>query len=161
MEVRLSLNGSEYKTIREGSGRITVPVSAEESVELHVRRMPGGGFTVETPEGWKPAEAVRNGDTIWVRFEGRTYRFEVERGRARKRSRGAGDLSSPMPGQVQKVLVSAGDTVEAHQALLVVEAMKMQLEIKAPHDGVVKKLLAAEGDQVDAGVPLAEVEAAS
>ena len=65
-----------------------------------------------------------------------------------------------MPGQVQKILVQAGDAVEAGQALAVVEAMKMQLEIKAPHAGTVKELLAAEGDQVAAGVPLVALEAA-
>jgi biotin carboxyl carrier protein len=62
-----------------------------------------------------------------------------------------------MPGQIQKLLVSPGDQVEAHQPLLVVEAMKMQIEIKAPHAGRVAKLLAAEGEQVEAGVPLVEL----
>ena len=160
MDIRLNLNGSEYKARREGRGKVKILHSLDETVGFDVRRMPGGEFMVETADGWHAAEAIRHEDTVWVRFEGRTYRFEVERGRTRKRAQGAGDLSSPMPGQVQKVLVAVGDAVEAHQPLMVVEAMKMQLEIKAPRDGTVKKLLAGEGDQVEAGVPLAELEAA-
>ena len=106
----------------------------------------------------RPADAVRDGSTVWVRFEGRTYRFELVRGQRRERAHTGGDLSSPMPGQVQKVMVSVGETVEAHQPIMVVEAMKMQLEIKAPHAGTVKRLLAEQGEQIEAGMPLAELE---
>jgi biotin carboxyl carrier protein len=66
-----------------------------------------------------------------------------------------------MPGQVQKLLVAEGDTVEAGQPLLVVEAMKMQLEIKAPEAGRVRRLRVREGEQVMEGVPLAEMEPAT
>ena len=64
-----------------------------------------------------------------------------------------------MPGQVLRVLVEVGDVVEKGQALMVVEAMKMQLEISAPHAGKVLSLAVAPGDKVAPGVPLAEVEA--
>jgi 3-methylcrotonyl-CoA carboxylase alpha subunit len=62
-----------------------------------------------------------------------------------------------MPGQVVKLLVEPGATVGAGDPLLVVEAMKMQLEIKAPFAGTVTRFLAAEGDQVDAGVDLVDL----
>ena len=62
-----------------------------------------------------------------------------------------------MPGKVVRVLVKAGDAVKAGQGLLVIEAMKMQNEIRSPKSGTVEKLLAAEGQPVNAGETLAVV----
>jgi biotin carboxyl carrier protein len=63
-----------------------------------------------------------------------------------------------MPGKVIRVLVKAGDDVEAGQGLVVVEAMKMQNEIRSPKKGKVERLLAKEGQTVNAGEILAWVE---
>jgi biotin carboxyl carrier protein len=63
-----------------------------------------------------------------------------------------------MPGQVLRVLVEVGETVEQGQPVMVVEAMKMQLEIAAPHTGVVRSLAVGPGDKVAPGIPLAEIE---
>lgn len=67
-------------------------------------------------------------------------------------------LVSPMPGKVVRVLAPAGTPVEAGQGVIVVEAMKMQNEIKSPKKGVVQKIVAAEGAPVNAGEVLAVVE---
>ena len=120
-----------------------------------------GEFVLDGPAGPRRGYAVRGGDVVWVHFGGTTYRFEVERGVARRRSAGGHDrIASPMPGQVLRVLVAAGDRVERGQPLLVVEAMKMQIELAAPHHGVVAALFARPGDRVHPGVPLADVEPA-
>ncbi|MBV9743635.1 MAG: biotin/lipoyl-binding protein, partial [Acidobacteriia bacterium] len=66
-------------------------------------------------------------------------------------------LSSPMPGKVVHVLVAVGDAVKAGQAILVVEAMKMQNEIKAPRAGSVVSLWTQVGATVSAGEPLATI----
>jgi biotin carboxyl carrier protein len=66
-------------------------------------------------------------------------------------------LLASMPGKVLRVMVSAMDQVEAGQALLVIEAMKMQNEIKSPNKGIVKQLI-KEGTFVNAGDVLAIVE---
>jgi biotin carboxyl carrier protein len=71
---------------------------------------------------------------------------------------GRQQVVAPMPGKVVRLLVKAGDTVEAGQGLLVVEAMKMQNEIRSPKSGVVERLLAQEGQAVNAGEILAWVE---
>jgi biotin carboxyl carrier protein len=63
-----------------------------------------------------------------------------------------------MPGKVVRLLVSEGDAVDAGQGLLVVEAMKMQNEVRSPKAGRVEKLLAKEGLAVNAGDVLAWVE---
>jgi biotin carboxyl carrier protein len=67
-------------------------------------------------------------------------------------------LTAPMPGKVVRVLVREGDAVEAGAGVLVVEAMKMQNEIKSPKRGTIQKMLAAEGVAVNAGDVLAIVE---
>ena len=67
-------------------------------------------------------------------------------------------LVAPMPGRVIRVLLAAGSEVEAGQGVVVVEAMKMQNEIKSPKKGVVQKVLASEGATVNAGDALAIVE---
>lgn len=71
---------------------------------------------------------------------------------------GRQQVVAPMPGKVIRVLVKAGDKVEAGQGLLVVEAMKMQNEIRSAKSGTVERLFAKEGQPVNAGEILAWVE---
>ena len=64
---------------------------------------------------------------------------------------GPTEIRAQMPGRVIKLLVAAGDTVSAGQGLIVVEAMKMQNEVKSPRDGIVGGLHTEEGATVAAG----------
>ncbi len=64
---------------------------------------------------------------------------------------GRQQIVAPMPGKVVRLLVKAGDRVEASQGLLVVEAMKMQNEIRSPKTGTVERVFAKEGQPVNAG----------
>lgn len=76
-----------------------------------------------------------------------------------KQSSGKAKIASPMPGKVVRLLCALGDAVAAGQAVAVVEAMKMQNELKTPIAGTVKKVLAAPGDTVLASQVLVEVDA--
>ena len=67
-------------------------------------------------------------------------------------------LHAPMPGKIVRILAPAGTAVTAGQGVLVIEAMKMQNELKSPKDGVVKQVIVAEGASVTAGEVLAIVE---
>jgi propionyl-CoA carboxylase alpha chain len=62
-----------------------------------------------------------------------------------------------MPGTVARVAVRPGDVVHAGDALVVVEAMKMEHSVRAPHDGTVTEVRVSEGQQVDTGDVLAIV----
>lgn len=73
-------------------------------------------------------------------------------------SSGSRDIVSPMPGKVIRVLVAAGDEVHSGQGLLVVEAMKMQNEIKTPGAGKIKTVHVSEGSAVVAGEVMVVVE---
>ncbi|HSM84491.1 MAG TPA: biotin/lipoyl-containing protein [Candidatus Limnocylindrales bacterium] len=67
-------------------------------------------------------------------------------------------ITAPMPGKVVRILAPAGTPVEPGQAVVVIEAMKMQNELKSPKKGIVRKLNVSEGAAVEAGQALAEVE---
>src|SRR5438105_5034386 len=82
--------------------------------------------------------------------------------RSRSRAGAAGEgikkIAAPMPGKVVRILAPQGTQVEAGQGVLVIEAMKMQNELKSPKKGIVKKINATEGTPVEAGQVLAEIE---
>ena len=67
-------------------------------------------------------------------------------------------ITAPMPGKVVRILLAAGAIVEAGDGVIVIEAMKMQNELKSPKSGTVQKLLFAEGDTVNPGDTLAIIE---
>ena len=71
---------------------------------------------------------------------------------------GSGRVSAPMPGKIVRVLVAAGDTVRAGQPLAVIEAMKMENELRAGRAGTVAEVLARQGDSVDAGALLVVIQ---
>lgn len=82
--------------------------------------------------------------------------------RSRKAAAGSTEgpqkIAAPMPGKVVRILVKQGDAVEAGQGVIVVEAMKMQNEIKSPKKGTVQKIAVAEGGSVASGDTLAIIE---
>lgn len=95
-----------------------------------------------------------------VRVGGENYRVELHDPRAwQRRSGGPGsdgpqDINAPMPGKVIKLLVAQGDEVKEDQGLLVMEAMKMQNELRAPRAGRVEKIYVREGEGVETGAKL-------
>jgi biotin carboxyl carrier protein len=108
-------------------------------------------------------EPTGEGQSLLVR--GKRYEASVEdprswRGRklAEQDEVGPQKLIASMPGKVVRVLAREGDAIHAGQGIAVVEAMKMQNEIRSPREGVLKKLLAREGMNVTAGEVLAVVE---
>jgi biotin carboxyl carrier protein len=107
-------------------------------------------------------ERVRSDLHLWVGSQ--RFAAEVRDPRSlRSRARAADDhgpkkLVAPMPGKVVRVLVREGDEVEAGAGVLVVEAMKMQNEIKAPKKGKIQRILVGAGAAVNAGDVLAVVE---
>jgi biotin carboxyl carrier protein len=107
-------------------------------------------------------EHLAGGLKIWIGQD--SVNVEVRdprslRGRARlSDEHGAKKLTAPMPGKVVRILVEQGAQVEAGTGIMVVEAMKMQNEVKSPKTGRVQKLLVSQGAAVNAGDVLAIVE---
>ena len=84
---------------------------------------------------------------------------EVYRRQGAGADAGADRIAAPMPGRVVVVRAQAGDAVVAGQELLVLEAMKMELSLKAPRDGTIAEVRAAAGDFVEADAVLVALEA--
>ena len=106
-----------------------------------------------------------NGAGAWsVRLCGHEVTVGVHDPRGAVKRKGGGGaegkrkIATSMPGRVVRLLVAAGDSVTEGQGLIVVEAMKMQNEIKAPRDGRVAEVKAAEGATVAAGEALLILE---
>ena len=98
----------------------------------------------------------------WVFVDGQVARLDAvtkEAGRRRVRCRGDAGVMAPMPATVVAVKAAAGQAVSQGETVIVLEAMKMELPIKAPRDGVIKAVLCAKGDLVQPGVNLLEFEA--
>ncbi|MDO9619130.1 MAG: acetyl/propionyl/methylcrotonyl-CoA carboxylase subunit alpha [Pseudomonas sp.] len=104
--------------------------------------------------------AIRRGDTLYLHYAGELRSIqrvdpiaEVEASHQHH-----GGLTAPMNGSIVRVLVEAGQPVEAGTALVVLEAMKMEHSIRAAHAGTVKALYCNEGEMVSEGAVLVELE---
>lgn len=104
---------------------------------------------------------------VHVRVRGRVLRFEMLDERRLKMKEAQGfrfdvggvvSIDSPMPGKVIKILKKEGDEVKEGEGIIVVEAMKMENELKTPKPGKVKEIKVKEGDAVEAGARLALIE---
>lgn len=110
-----------------------------------------------------------NGKNFNVKFEndnkatvnGKTYDIDIKEGVKTPSSSSTGEVKevkAALPGNVLRIEANVGDTVNENDVLLVVEAMKMETEIKSPFSGVVKSILVEQGDQIQTGQVLFEVE---
>lgn len=110
-----------------------------------------------------------NGKNFNVKFEndnkatvnGKTYDIDIKEGVKTPSSLSTGEVKevkAALPGNVLRIEANVGDTVNENDVLLVVEAMKMETEIKSPFSGVVKSILVEQGDQIQTGQVLFEVE---
>ena len=142
----------------------------------------GGTYRIEADGTTRTVEGARlDGDTLSLRIDGTGRRFRVlERGRvfslhdgerrlrlvpqamyrheAGAAAAGADRVTAPMPGRVVVTRVASGDAVQAGQEVMVIEAMKMELSLKAPRDGTVAEVRAQAGDFVEADAVLMVLE---
>ncbi len=140
-----TVDGKEiaYDCVRLPDGRYSIILSGR--VFDFIVDLPAGSGTVTGRQG---AHALKVADS-----RRHPPRREVEEGQS-----GLQQLTADMPGKVVRILVRAGETVAYDQGLLVLEAMKMQNEIRAPKSGVIKEIGATEGKAVNTGEFLLSLE---
>ena len=178
MRYDVTLGGKVYRLelVRKGDGwecRLDgreVFVEAAEIGEGTLSLLIGGrSAEVKLPAGERGprSTSLRAGPpcTSELFIRGQRYDVSVEDPRSWRGRRSAAQgeagpqrLTASMPGKVVRVLAREGESIASGQGIAVVEAMKMQNEIRSPRAGVLKKLLAQEGMKVNAGELLAIVE---
>lgn len=147
----------------ESPGLWTVRLDGE-PVEADARLLRPGVLSLLV--GGRSYRVVLDGDSadpaLHVGHQRISYRLEDPRSlRSRRRHAGADGpavLKASMPGRVVRVLVEKGQEVAAHQGIVVIEAMKMQNELKSPREGRVADLRAVPGSAVASGEILAVIE---
>ena len=145
-------------------GRWRFVIDGRERV-VDSRQTGAGTFSLLIDNATAEVSVLTRGEEFAVTVDGRTHRLRLlDERRARRQAAAGGreggrEVRSAMPGKVVAVLVAPGAAVERGQGILVVEAMKMENEMKAPVDGVVAEVLVTEGQAVEAGTKLARIEA--
>ncbi len=149
---KLEVSGEEFRlAMREAvaEGRFSMEQTAPGQFSVLLN---GRSYRVARS---RDGEMQVNGRTVAVQiFDPRALRGRGRGGSAQGRQ----NVSAPMPGKVVRVLVAPGDAVETGQGLVVVEAMKMQNEMKSPKAGRVAEIKTKEGAAVTAGDVLVVVE---
>jgi biotin carboxyl carrier protein len=153
-------------SVRVGDDRFTVEVGegnevriAGEDAAWTVSRLPDGAYLVQQGDTRHRVFLFGDANPIEVFVEGESYDVHVERdGRPARAARTSAEpLTVPMPARVVKVLVSVGQAVRRGDVLVTLEAMKMELPLKAPRDGTVRVVACREGELVQPGASLVEL----
>jgi 3-methylcrotonyl-CoA carboxylase alpha subunit len=159
MELQYQL-GDEVTVLRlERDGELTRITIADRVYEVSILHTRSGELTFTVDGITHTAYIASEGTTRYIAIDGDVFELKKpdERRVRRKQQHGEDNLAASMPGQVTKVLVSEGDSVQRGQPLIVLEAMKMEIRIAAPHDGRVVKVLAQPGQIIDRGQELIEM----
>lgn len=148
-----------------GQGRYAVTVDGHR-YELESLVLPHGAVSMIIENDSYSVEFDEKGDEVSVLLRGHLSRFDIaDERKLRLRAASSGfaaegrqTISAPMPGKVVKVFVKVGDEVTEGQGLVVIEAMKMENELKSPRAGKVTEVFAKEGTPVENGAKLVVVE---
>jgi len=164
MTYEIAIGGKSYRLdLSQAEGRWSCRVDGREvEVDAVLARPNVLSLRIGNKAYEVKCERVGGDVHIWVGSQ----RFAVDlrdprslRGRTRAvDDHGPKKLTAPMPGKVVRILLTQGTDVEAGAGVLVVEAMKMQNEVKSPKKGTIQKILVSEGTAVNAGDVLAIVE---
>jgi biotin carboxyl carrier protein len=143
---RVSLDGKplDADAIEVDSHTLSILLNGH-SYEVRIAPGPDGALTLQTGKQEFSVEVID--PRAW---RGRRHGAIEAEGRQQ--------ILAPMPGKVVRVLVRPGDKVQAGQGVLVVEAMKMQNEVRSPKTGTVERLLVQENQPVNAGQVLAWID---
>jgi biotin carboxyl carrier protein len=166
MEFEFVVDGVRQTITLDRKADRVVVKHGDRSLEAEVRVISAHTLSLLVAGRSFPVIVARDKDKRYVWLRGRTY--AVQSGQEDQRLTARGDeralqgksvVTAPMPGKVVKVNVAENDAVRKNQTLAIVEAMKMENEIKSPLEGFVRKIYVAPGELVDSEKPLLELEA--
>jgi acetyl/propionyl-CoA carboxylase alpha subunit len=146
---------------RDAGGHFTGRVD-EQQVEGRFQELADGQWILRIGHHVMPCHCIRRDARIEVWLGGETYVFEMARPKGRGSHTEAGgvaeEILAPMPGTVLRINVKPGDRFEAHQPLIIMESMKMEITLSAPHAGRVSEIRCRVGELVAMGSVLAKLE---
>jgi acetyl/propionyl-CoA carboxylase alpha subunit len=168
MAYTAEFQGRTHRLLVSGEGSPAAVQLDETTCEVDFTPVGGGLFSLLVDGRSYVVDVVEEGEgllVVWVNGEPHHIEFHEE-GRRRPRptaapspgTRGRQAIAAPMPGKVVKLLVAPGQQVSAGQGVIVVEAMKMENELKASAPGVVKEVRVQEGAGVGGGEVLVVIE---
>jgi biotin carboxyl carrier protein len=162
MKLEIALNGKTHEVELAKTGERLRCLVDGAPLEADAVEIAPGVYSILIDGESLEARIEPDGRGLRIAVANREWRAEVRDPREWRRNRsgaaeaeGRQQVLAPMPGKIVRVLAGAGDAVEAKQGLFVVEAMKMQNEIRSPKSGTVERLLVTEGQTVNAGEVLA------
>jgi 3-methylcrotonyl-CoA carboxylase alpha subunit len=119
-----------------------------------------GGGLYRVTDGERTGRVAVAGppDNRWVWIDGRVIRLDAPAAGRRRGRMASNELSAPMPATVVSVMVEVGAHVTRGDTLVMLEAMKMELAIRAPRDGVVKAIHCQPGELVQPGTNVLDLE---
>jgi 3-methylcrotonyl-CoA carboxylase alpha subunit len=152
--------------LRHGDDHLRVEVTGEAEARVgrgptwHATRLANGDWLVEDGTTRRRVTVAGSADRCQAFVDGEVFDFSIEpEGRPRRgTSRPAPEtVSVPMPARVVKIAVTVGDRVRRGDLIMTVEAMKMEMPVKAPRDGTVAAIACREGELVQPGSVLVEI----
>ena len=163
MRYEANIDGRQINIeIEESDGRVTAKIG-ERDYDLQVVRPEPDAYLIFDGDRVLEARVWPTDNLLRVEIGNRTFSASIidrkhRRASAEHDNEGRRQLIAPMPGKVVRVLLNAGDEVKPGQGVVVVEAMKMQNEVKSPKAGRVIEIRVTEGATVNANQVLAIVE---
>ena len=159
----VNVEDREFRVDLERRGKSFIAFLDDEEIGVEVARQDGNQMTLIVNN--RPFLIVMESEDKII-VNGETYSVDVIDAQIKKLIKAGPEkihkkeltINAVMPGLVIDVTVKEGDSVRANDGLLVVEAMKMQNEVKTPQDGVVKKVLVEKGKAVNSGDALIVIE---
>lgn len=121
--------------------------------------MSSGWYAVKDGDRHVRVAVASDGNATWVFLDGHVWKVDDGGGSGRRgKARGESSVMAPMPATVIAIHTAPGKTVSEGDTIIVLEAMKMELPIKAPRSGVVTAINCATGDLVQPGINLVEIQ---
>ena len=165
MEFEFLVNGALQKISLEKKDSHYVFSDGKKTYSVDIRYISPHQISILIGDHSSRVYVAKDGENRYFSIQGRQFIVkeptEEEEGFRKGEERtpeGTLLVKAPMPGKVIKICVSGKEKVRKNQTLAIVEAMKMENEIKAPLDGAIKEIHVAAGDLVDSEMPLIEVD---
>lgn len=165
MKLVITDHGAAHQLEFERDGQLVNAAVDGRTYQVEIHPLPDGGvLLLHNGQVREYRVEPGAGNAVRVSSGAREFEFQVRDPRKLADSasadggEGAAQLVAMMPGKIVRVMVEVGQEVNAHEAVLVVEAMKMQNELKSPRSGVVRELRVTTGDTVNGGDILAVIE---